>query len=103
MSIEKTYKFDNKEYYHKNKSRWLNKIHCDICNLDICASSKYRHNKSVKHIAGVEREAKNGNKQVSKVLEELENSESVKQVVRKVLMKLAEKKVQDRKDLKVVE
>jgi hypothetical protein len=52
----KTYRKNNndrlKEYYksYLEQHNPLDKIKCDICNIDVCKSSISRHRKSKKHI-----------------------------------------------------
>lgn len=49
-SHEKAYVKDyNHNYYSKNKTKWLEKVHCDTCHLDVCRASWKKHNQSRQH------------------------------------------------------
>lgn len=49
-SQEKEYVKDyNHKYYSKNKEKWLEKLHCDCCHLDLCRASWNKHTQSKQH------------------------------------------------------
>lgn len=50
-SQEKEYiKEYNQDYYNKNKAKWLEKVRCDACRLEICQASYNKHLKSKQHL-----------------------------------------------------
>ena len=58
-----------KDYYKNNKSKWLSKIECKICNETICRSGRYHHNKSKKHTLTLE--LLNKNKELNDIKEKM--------------------------------
>jgi hypothetical protein len=47
--MEKFGKDYKRDYYLKNKSKWSDELHCDICNSPYTRSHKWQHENSKTH------------------------------------------------------
>lgn len=66
-SHEKEYiKEYNQDYYAKNKEKWLERVRCDVCHIEVCQASYSKHLKSKQHL----RLSKWGNQVASSPLQE---------------------------------
>ena len=76
MTDKEVQKLRFKEYYQNNKDKWLRKIHCKCCNMEITKSSMPRHIKTRNHLAAMQRPEYNTNEKIDELTKQLNELKS---------------------------